>query len=212
MSKSLEVLIMGHPLGPHGAIGISALGPGAIGIEVAMPLEGPQFFQADCADRPIQEGEVNPTVVAVDAEMPHFVGDTLVAPAEVVNFRRRCVFSAGPGIHPGGVGKDRDIVGVAHIMRGFPKPLLWPLATILRHVVGPGIDAITTDIVFARHIAFPGLEGPPIRWPSDWHGGHRTKQHLRFIGIVGTQNHHPKVFLEAPIPPGVESSLVIVRI
>lgn len=65
------VLEMPHPFGPIFRLHAAGLGPTIRRVELAMPLQGPQFLESDLPNRPIQEQAVYATIVAVDAHGFH---------------------------------------------------------------------------------------------------------------------------------------------
>lgn len=72
-----------HPFGPVGGGDAAAEGPATAGVELLVPLERPEFLDADRADRPVEEQMIVRAVVAVDAEVLHLVAGAEPLPIEL---------------------------------------------------------------------------------------------------------------------------------
>ena len=78
-----------HPLGPIFSVGVAGFGPDAVRVEVSMPLERPQFLEADPSHGKIQKHAVNVSVVSVEAESFHLQRAYPAVRYVTVIFRRR---------------------------------------------------------------------------------------------------------------------------
>lgn len=63
------VFEMSHPFGPIFRLHAAGLGPGTGGVELAMPLQGPQFLEADLSRGPIHEETVYRAIMPVDTDV-----------------------------------------------------------------------------------------------------------------------------------------------
>ena len=79
-SFALIVLEVSHPLGPVFGLGVAGSGPGACRVELAMPLQPPQFFETYFSQRRIQKKTVHVPIVSIHAETLYFIGASARSP------------------------------------------------------------------------------------------------------------------------------------
>ncbi len=86
-----------HPSRPVFGHGAAGFGPESRPVEIAMPLQRPQFFKADFSDGEIQKKAVYKTIMPIKANPPHFIVIvTRVWPELTIIFRW---FILGPTSH-----------------------------------------------------------------------------------------------------------------
>lgn len=140
-----------------------------------MPLQRPQFFEADLSDGEIQKSAVDKTIMPIQAHPPHFV--VIVArvwPELAVIFRRPIL---GPTRHAyrGTIQEQGDIIRPFDIA-GPPK--------ILRHA--PAFDArfrrIQNPLIqpkaAGRRVQLPGAVAPPAAFSVEA-GRHGAEAYFR---------------------------------
>ena len=62
-----------HPLRPVAWLDKTGCSPDTCCVEVAMPLQRPQFFKTDLSDGGIHKGAVHKSVVSVDVKAGHTI-------------------------------------------------------------------------------------------------------------------------------------------
>lgn len=111
---SLIVFEISHPVRPVTSLNPACEGPKAVDVERSMPFELPQLLKVHISNRPIQEQAIYRAVVAVDAEVHHFIfsGYPLT-----IKLRRNnalglgvVILIEGPTTPPHSIGKNGYIV------------------------------------------------------------------------------------------------------
>lgn len=162
----LIILEMPHPFRPITRLDAASLRPGTIDWILAMPFERPQFLEAHRPDRPVQEGMINSRIVAVNAEVHHFVGS---AQPLTIKIRRPdpvglgiVVLIEGPASSPHAVAEERDLICTLDV-HGLPIPLnrtalnsCLPRASI----IDPAVRSIARFFASVLHTACAHHVGP----------------------------------------------------
>ncbi len=139
-------------MGPVVGCGVAGLGPRAVGVEIAMPLELPQPLKAGPPDREVQENGVGPALVAGDA----ITRQTVV---HVVHIFRRAMRMPRPAVQPHSIQKQRYVSGTFDV--DCPPEVFSPVgcAVLFGRICGPAIYGVAAAAPsFALSLA-PGIKG-----------------------------------------------------